>query len=73
MNLNRRNYPPDHGIRVPFDALRSLVVSLFERVDMPTSLLGICPGVCEGFDDGGQEVEARPNSPHPKDGGCLRA
>ena len=36
MNLNRRNYPPDHGIRVPFDQLRRLVVQLFEAVEMGT-------------------------------------
>lgn len=35
MNLNRRNYPPDHGIRVPFDDLKALVVALFEQVDVP--------------------------------------
>ena len=34
MNLNRRNYPPEHGIRVPFLDLRQLLARLFEAVDM---------------------------------------
>ncbi len=35
MNLSRRNYPPDHGIRMPFEDLKQLVVGLFEKVNMP--------------------------------------
>lgn len=34
MNLNRRNYPPDHGIRVPEKELEALVERLFEKVGM---------------------------------------
>jgi LDH2 family malate/lactate/ureidoglycolate dehydrogenase len=34
MNLNRRNYPPEHGIRLPLADLRDLLVRLFEAVDM---------------------------------------
>lgn len=35
MNLNRRNYPPDHGIRLPFGEMKMLIAALFEKVDMP--------------------------------------
>ena len=41
MNLNRRNYPPDHGIRVPFDALRRFVSQLLEAVGMPSAQAGL--------------------------------
>ena len=34
MNLNRRNYPPDHGIRIPFDDLKQFVAALFSKADM---------------------------------------
>ncbi|MBT3342704.1 MAG: hypothetical protein HN712_01760 [Gemmatimonadetes bacterium] len=34
MNLNRRNYPPEHGIRVPFAQLKTLISGLFEAADM---------------------------------------
>ena len=34
MNLNRRNYPPDHGIRIPYDDLEKLIFQLFEKVGM---------------------------------------
>lgn len=33
MNLNRRNYPPEHGIRIPFGDLKELLVTLFESVN----------------------------------------
>jgi LDH2 family malate/lactate/ureidoglycolate dehydrogenase len=35
MNLNRRNYPPDHGIRVPAPNMKSLTIQLFEKIGMP--------------------------------------
>jgi LDH2 family malate/lactate/ureidoglycolate dehydrogenase len=35
MNLNRRNYPPDHGIRLPAEEMKGLTVRLFEGVGMP--------------------------------------
>ena len=34
MNLNRRNYPPERGIRLPFGEMKRLTASLFEKVDM---------------------------------------
>ena len=34
MNLNRRNYPPDHGIRIPYDDLWKLVSRMFEAAGM---------------------------------------
>lgn len=34
LNLDRRNYLPKHGIRVPFDELHDLLVRIFEKVDM---------------------------------------
>jgi LDH2 family malate/lactate/ureidoglycolate dehydrogenase len=34
MNLNRRNYPPEHGILVPYDDLKTMVSLLFEKVGM---------------------------------------
>ena len=37
MNLNRRNYPPEHGIRVPAAYLRTLIADLLKAVDMPTA------------------------------------
>jgi len=36
MNLKRRNYPPDHGIRIPYDDLKQLIDQLFEKVGMPS-------------------------------------
>jgi len=41
MNLNRRNYPPDHGIRVPFDELRRFVSQLLEAAGMPAAQAGL--------------------------------
>ncbi len=35
MNLNKRNYPPEHGIRLPAGEMKGLIVGLFERVGMP--------------------------------------
>ena len=35
MNLNKRNYPPEHGIRLPVGEMVELIVSLFEKVEMP--------------------------------------
>ncbi len=35
MNLNKRNYPPEHGIRLPAGEMMELIVSLFEKVEMP--------------------------------------
>ena len=35
MNLNRRNYPPDMGIRLPAEEMKALTVRLFEAVGMP--------------------------------------
>lgn len=35
MNLNRRNYPPDHGIRLPVEDMKGLLIKLFEAVGMP--------------------------------------
>ena len=43
MNLNKRNYPPEHGIRLPAGEMVRLIVSLFEKVGMPrenAALLG---------------------------------
>lgn len=37
MNLNRRNYPPDHGIRLPAEEMKQLTVRLFEKVGMPVT------------------------------------
>ena len=34
MNFNRRNYPPTHGIRVPAEEMKQLVVNLFTKVSM---------------------------------------
>ena len=34
MRLDRRNYPPEHAIRVPYDALRGLVEELFLAANM---------------------------------------
>lgn len=34
MNLNRRNYPPEHGIRLPFDELKAFVTGLLEAAGM---------------------------------------
>ncbi len=35
MNLNKRNYPPEHGIRLPAEEMLRLIVSLFKKVGMP--------------------------------------
>jgi LDH2 family malate/lactate/ureidoglycolate dehydrogenase len=43
MNLNKRNYPPEHGIRLPVKAMEDLVIELFKPVGMPhqdAALLG---------------------------------
>ena len=45
MNLNRRNYPPDHGIRVPSDDLKQLVVALFDKVDMSPEDADLLAGI----------------------------
>jgi len=37
MNLNRRNYPPDQGIRLPAEEMKSLTIRLFEKVGMPAA------------------------------------
>ena len=34
MNLNKRNYPPTHGIRVPAGEMEQLVADLFTKVNM---------------------------------------
>ncbi|HHZ91132.1 TPA: hypothetical protein EYN65_11560, partial [Candidatus Poribacteria bacterium] len=34
MNFNRRNYPPTHGIRVPSEDMKQLVINLFTKVSM---------------------------------------
>ena len=34
MNLNTRNYPPKSGIRVPAEEMKTLLIRLFEAVDM---------------------------------------
>ena len=34
LNLDRRNYLPKHGIRVPFDELHGLLLRIFEKVNM---------------------------------------
>ncbi|HAA73938.1 TPA: hypothetical protein DCE37_02310 [Candidatus Latescibacteria bacterium] len=34
MNLNRRNYPPDHGVRVSYDDLHALIQRLFVKAGM---------------------------------------
>ena len=44
-NLNRRNYPPDHGIRVPAGEIDSLLVRLFEKVGMPGDDAGLLAGI----------------------------
>ena len=31
MNINKRNYPPEHGIRLPAEEMRALVAALFEK------------------------------------------
>ncbi len=41
MNLNRRNYPPEHGIRIPYDDLRQLVALIFEKVGMSAEDAGL--------------------------------
>jgi LDH2 family malate/lactate/ureidoglycolate dehydrogenase len=45
MNLNRRNYPPEHGIRVPAEEIRALLVSLFVAVDMPEADADLLAGI----------------------------
>jgi LDH2 family malate/lactate/ureidoglycolate dehydrogenase len=45
MNLNRRNYPPDHGIRVPAESIRSLLVALFQAVGMPDENAELLSGI----------------------------
>ncbi len=45
MNLNRRNYPPEHGIRVPLDEIHNLLVRLFEKVDMPGDDADLLAGI----------------------------
>lgn len=35
MNLNKRNYPPEHGIRLPAGQMKDLIITLFEKVGMP--------------------------------------
>lgn len=35
VNMSMRNYPPKHGIRLPVEEMRGLVVALFEKVGMP--------------------------------------
>ena len=35
MNLNKRNYPPEHGIRLPTGQMKDLIIALFEKVGMP--------------------------------------
>ena len=37
MNLNRRNYPPDHGIRLPAGEMKVLTERLMAAVGMPPS------------------------------------
>ena len=37
MNLNTRNYPPKSGIRVPAEEMKTLLIRLFEAVDMRSS------------------------------------
>ena len=44
-NLNRRNYPPDHGIRVPAGEIDSLLVRLFEKVGMSEDDAGLLAGI----------------------------
>ena len=34
MNLNKRNYPPESGIRVPAEEMKTLTFRLFEAIDM---------------------------------------
>ena len=34
MNLNKRNYPPENGIRPPAEEMRTLTLRLFEAVGM---------------------------------------
>ena len=48
MNLNRRNYPPEHGIRVPFDELRLFVAQLLEAVGMPSRQAGLLSDILAG-------------------------
>lgn len=45
MNLSRRNYPPNHGIRVPFDDLKQFVVDLLTKVDVPPEDADILAGI----------------------------
>ena len=35
MNLNKRNYPPEHGIRLPTGQMKDLIIALFEKMGMP--------------------------------------
>lgn len=35
MNLNKRNYPPDSGIRLPVEQMERLIAELFMAVEMP--------------------------------------
>jgi LDH2 family malate/lactate/ureidoglycolate dehydrogenase len=41
MNLNRRNYPPDHGIRVPYDDLHGLIERIFVEAGMSAEDAGL--------------------------------
>ena len=50
MNLNRRNYPPEHGIRLPTEEMKQLIVRLFEKVDMPRQDAELLGGILSSND-----------------------
>ena len=79
INLDRRNYLPEHGIRVPFDELHGLLVRIFEKVDMPNEDAALLAGIltrnnqrCIYSHGTGQlthyleEIRARKINPRPK-------
>lgn len=45
MNLNKRNYPPDHGIRIPAQEIHTLLVDLFLKVEMANAEAELLAGI----------------------------
>ncbi len=45
INLDRRNYLPEHGIRVPADEHHGLLVRIFEKVGMPNADADLLAGI----------------------------
>jgi L-2-hydroxycarboxylate dehydrogenase (NAD+) len=45
MNLNRRNYPPEHGIRLPTEEMKQLIINLFDKVGMALQDAEVLAGI----------------------------